>query len=307
MLTLHGFAPPDGAACRLPDARRAGMIPTRFTATMEINLHKILRERMPAKARRFVPGFLISALERIIHQDDLNEMLRVCAPAEGSEFASRILRHLDITITTEGLDRLAAAANDGKRLMFAGNHPLGGLDGIALIAVLGGIYGDDGIRFLVNDMLMNVEPLRKVFLPVNKFGAQRRSAAEAINDALASDMQIFQFPAGLVSRLQPGGGIADLEWQKAFVAKAIEYKRDIVPVRFVGENGMRFYRAAKWRKKLGIKVNLEQVLLPGEVCRTRGRSFRIIFGTPISWQELRDSGKTPRRLAAEIRNRVYSL
>ncbi len=258
---------------------------------------------MPRKISRFVPGFLISALERLIHQDELNDMLRTGYPLRGSAFAAKILNHLDLKVEVVGLDNVP----EDKRVMFASNHPLGGLDGIALIAVLGERYGDDGVRFLVNDMLMNVEPLSDVFLPINKYGSQGRSAAIAINEALASEMQILQFPAGLVSRLHDDGSIADLEWQKAFVAKAIEHERDIVPVRFEGQNTMRFYRTARWRKKLSIKVNIEQVLLPGELCRARGNSFRIVFGKPISWQELKARSESPKKLAAEIRREVYQL
>lgn len=269
---------------------------------LEINLHTILRDRLPRKVGRLVPGFLISGLEKVIHQDELNEMLRMAYPSRGSAFSRRILEYLDITVEVEGLDRLPH-----RRLMFASNHPLGGLDGITLIAVLGERYGDNGVRFLVNDMLMNVEPLRDVFLPINKYGSQGRAAAKAINEAMASSMQILQFPAGLVSRLHPDGTISDLEWQKAFVAKAIEYERDIVPVRFEGVNTPLFYGTAKWRKKLGLKVNIEQALLPGEVCKARGAKFRIIFGEPISWKVLKESGKTPKELAAEIRHRVYTL
>ena len=270
---------------------------------LEINLHQILRKRMPRKISRFVPGFLITALERLIHQDELNEMLRVGYPLRGSAFAAKILGYLDLDVEVVGLENIP----DGERVMFASNHPLGGLDGIALIAVLGSRYGDDGVRFLVNDMLMNVEPLSDVFLPINKYGSQGRTAALAINEALGSDKQVLQFPAGLVSRLHDDGSIADLEWQKAFVAKAIEYERDIVPVRFVAQNTMRFYRTARWRKKLGLKVNIEQALLPGELCRARGGKFRIIFGKPISWQSLKARNESPRKLAAEIRGEVYKL
>ncbi|MBD5310536.1 MAG: glycerol acyltransferase [Bacteroides sp.] len=270
---------------------------------LEINLHNILRARLPRKAGRFVPGFLISGLEKVIHQDELNEMLRVAYPLRGSAFARKILEHLNITVDVKGLDRL----KDGSRYMFASNHPLGGLDGIALIAVLGEKYGDESVRFLVNDMLMNVEPLRDVFLPINKFGAQGRDAAKAINEALHSDKQILQFPAGLVSRLHDDGTIQDLAWQKAFVAKAIETDRAIVPVRFEGFNSNKFYKTARLRKKLKLKFNFEQVLLPGEVCKARGSNYRIIFGEPVSVRELKARNLPPLALAAQLRREVYSL
>ena len=268
-----------------------------------LDLHQILRSRLPKKVSRFIPGFVISWLAKVVRQEELNEILRVCYPRRGSAFSRKVIEHLDLTVTVEGLDKLP----ENTRFMFASNHPLGGLDGIALIAVLGENYGDENIRFLVNDMLMNVEPLTDVFLPINKFGKQGRQASSAINDAMHSDRQIFQFPAGLCSRLGKDGVIADLEWQKSFVTKAIESERDIVPVYFDGKNSKKFYRKARWRKNLGIKFNLEQILLPSEVCKARGSKFKIIFGSPISWQKLKSSGKTPKELAQEIKEKVYSL
>ncbi len=88
-----------------------------------------------------------------------------------------------------------------------------------------------------------------MFLPISKYGSQARSAARAVNEAFAGEMQIVVFPAGLVSRLHDNGEIHDLQWQKSFVAKAIEYKRDIVPVRFIGLNRPRFYKLARLRAR----------------------------------------------------------
>lgn len=268
-----------------------------------LDIKAILKARIPKKKRRWIPSFLITGVERLIRQKELNEILQATYPSHGSEFSRKVLEHLGISVEVKGLENLT----DGKRYMFASNHPLGGLDGMALITVLGKKYGDENIRFLVNDMLMNVTPLKDIFLPINKFGKQGRDYAKIINEKMESDSQIFQFPAGLCSRLQDNGEISDMEWQKSFVAKAMEYKRDIVPVYFEGQNSRKFYRIAKWRKKLGIKFNLEQILLPSELCKARGSAFRIIFGKPISYQELISSGKTHKELAAEMRKETYKL
>lgn len=224
-------------------------------------------------------------------------MLDYARPARGSEFSRKILRHLDITVKIDGLDNLPP----DEPFVFASNHPLGGLDGITLVAVLGAKYGDANLRVLVNDLLLNVEPLRDVFLPINKFGAQGRDAARAITQAYDSGKQIVMFPAGLVSRLQPDGSIADLKWQKSFVSKALEHHRRIVPIRFEALNTMRFYRAAKWRKKLGIKINLEQILLPSELTRTRSATFRLHFLPPVDPAALRAQGHTPSSIAENLR------
>lgn len=271
---------------------------------LQLDIEKILKARISEKRQRFVPGFVYRLLARVIHQDELNEMLRSGYPETGSAFSEKILDFLKIKVEVEGMENLPPA---DKRCVFASNHPLGGLDGITLIYVLGKHYGDENIYFLVNDLLMNVEPLRPVFLPINKYGSQGRWAAKAINDAYASRKQMAIFPAGLVSRLKDGGEVSDLEWQKAFVAKAIEYGRDIVPIRFVALNRGRFYRLARLRKRLGIKVNLEQATLPAELCASRGKEFRIIIGKPIRCSELKGSGNPFPRIAARIREMVYRL
>lgn len=270
---------------------------------LQLDIKEILRNRIPKKKRRLIPPFLITAVEKLIRQKELNEILKATLPSKGSEFARRVLDYLNITLKVEGLENL----QEGERYMFASNHPLGGLDGMALITVLGKKYGDENIRFLVNDMLMNVEPLKEIFLPVNKFGRQGRENSIIINEKMASGGQIFQFPAGLCSRLQDNGEICDLEWQKSFVAKAIEYHRDIVPVYFEGKNSKKFYKTARLRKKLGVKFNLEQILLPSELCKAKGSTFRIIFGKPVSSSELAASGKTNKELAEDLRSLSYSL
>lgn len=270
---------------------------------LQLDLKAILRARLPRRVSRLVPGFAISLLEKLIRQDGLNRLLREAYPAEGSVFSASILRQLGITVEVKGLEKLEGRG----RLIFASNHPLGGLDGITMVKILGETYGDDNIRVMVNDMLMNVEPLAGVFLPINKYGSQARRSAVLINEAFASDRHICVYPAGLVSRLSADGHIRDLQWQKSVVAKAIEFDRDIVPVRFEAQNTDRFYRLARLRKQLGIKINLEQALLPGEMFSQEGEHFRVVFGEPMTSASLRASGVSPAVLAERLRLHVYSV
>lgn len=271
-----------------------------------IDLHAILRARISGWKRLLIPSALISMLENVVHQDELNIMLDATKGTEGSEFAEALYNHLNISIDVKGEENIP----DSGKFIFVSNHPLGGLDGIGLIKILGKKYHDDSIRVLVNDMLMHVYPLKNVFLPINKYGSQGRSAAAAINEAFESDQQILIFPAGLVSRLQPDGSIKDLKWQKAFIKKALDYNRDIIPVRFDGLNRARFYQTAKWRKKLGLKVNIEQALLPAELCAARNNKFSVTFGKPISHNWIADkiaNGNSADAIAEAIKKIVYNL
>ena len=265
---------------------------------MRIDVDKVLRDRLPKHYKR-IPRFVVRWLERVICQDRLNDILQRMAGKDSVDAATAALDEMNITIEASGLDNLP----DG-RYLFVSNHPLGGLDGLALISLLGNRY-ERCIKFLVNDLLMAVEPLRGVFLPVNKYGKQSRESAVQIDEALLSNDQIITFPAGLCSRMQPDGTIADLPWQKAAVVHAANYHRDIVPVYFDARNSRFFYRFAKWRKKLGIKFNIELIFLPKEMLKQSGSTLHAIIGEPISWTTL-DISK-PKQEAARLRDIVYQL
>lgn len=271
---------------------------------LRIDLNAILRNRLSPAKYRMIPRFLIRGVERLIKQDELNGVLERTYPKRGTEFAVAALEDLGVKVEVRGLDNVP----ESGRFVFASNHPLGGLDGIALIAVLGAKYGDEHLRFPVNDLLMNVKPLDGIFTGINKFGRQGRASASCINEIYASDdKQVAIFPAGLVSRLGKRGVIADLTWQKAFVAKALEFDRDIIPVRIVAQNSMLFYRTARWRKRLHIGVNLEQVLLPSELFKASGSTITLIFGEPVTCHELRSCRLKPMESAAKLREKVYCL
>lgn len=265
---------------------------------MRIDVDKVLRERLP-KHYRYIPRFAVRWLERTICQDQLNAILLKMAGKNSVDAATAALDEMDITVRATGLEQLPEG-----RYMFVSNHPLGGLDGLALISLLGNRY-DKNIKFLVNDLLMAVEPLRGVFLPVNKYGSQSRAAATQIEDALKSDAQFITFPAGLCSRMQPDGTIADLPWQKAALAHAVNYQRDIVPIYFDAHNSRFFYRFAKWRKKLGIKFNVELIFLPKEMIKQCGATLRVFIGEPIPWDSL--DARAPKREAARLRELVINM
>lgn len=266
---------------------------------IQLDVEKVIRERIPRIAAQ-LPGFAYRFLEKTICQEQMNRLLRLYGDKKGVAFAKAILDDLHITIRIEGEENIPSQG----RFTFAGNHPLGGLDGIALVAVFGEKY-QSRIKFLVNDLLMNISNLAPVFLPVNKYGKQSKEAMDAVNQAYSSDEQILFFPSGLVSRLQHGK-IYDLEWKKAFITKAVQYRRDVIPVYFEGRNTMFFYRVAQIRKRLGLKFNIELIYLPREVFKSENKTFTIKIGKPIPWQTF-DKTKSPAYWAEYVKQQVYKL
>ncbi len=268
---------------------------------LEINVGEVLRQRLP-RYYRFIPRGMVRWLERTVCQDGLNRLLRDNFPKRDADFCRGVLDDLDVTVNYHNIENLPP--RELTRVLFVSNHPLGGLDGMALIDFVRSYYGVDP-KFIVNDLLAAVEPLSDTFLPVNKHGAQSRQAIRALDDAFASDAPLLMFPAGLVSRRGKKGVVADLEWQKMFVTKARQSGRDIIPLHFYGENSSFFYKFAKFRRRLGLKFNIEMIYLPREVFRASGKTFDVVIGKPISHTSL--DNMPPMQKAQQIRQLVYDL
>ena len=267
--------------------------------SLQIDIEKAVKAKAPEAGKK-VPRFVYRALAKLICQDRLNELLHHNAHLDGVDFATGVLRDLGVDVRLEGVENIPAEGH----FIFASNHPLGGLDGMALIRLFGERYGGK-VRFVVNDLLMNIPNLRSVFVPINKHGGQGKEAAAALGDAFTSDNQILIFPAGLCSRLQEGR-VRDLEWKKAVISKAIATQRDIIPLYFEGQNSRFFYQLALWRKRLGIGANIEMALLPREMFKNAGQTFTVRVGQPIPWQTF-DKSRSPKAWAEYLKQQVYAL
>ncbi len=275
---------------------------TDHAEAMQIDLDAVLRQRIPG-VRRFMPRFLVKWLERIICQDEMNEMLRVCRGKRDADFCRGVLDHLDISVGVTGADRLPPRGH--RRVTIVSNHPLGGLDGMALIDWATSYWGP-GVKFVVNDLLMAIQPLSGTFIPINKHGSQSRKSSSLLDEAMQADNPVIIFPAGLVSRRGSDHIIKDLRWHKMFVNKSVQYHRDIIPVHFNGHNSAFFYKFARLRTRLGLRFNIEMIRLPGEVFRCQGSRFMISIGSMIPWQSL-DNGTGANDQARKIKDIVYGL
>ncbi|MGL5318741.1 MAG: 1-acyl-sn-glycerol-3-phosphate acyltransferase [Bacteroidales bacterium] len=264
-----------------------------------IDIEQVVKKKAPGAARK-IPSFIFSALKKIICQDELNEFLHKNEGKVGLDFADALVGQLSSGVEVVGLENIPL---DG-RYIFASNHPLGGMDGVTLLSVLGKRFGPQ-VRFIVNDLLMNVKPLTPVFVPVNKHGGQSKSNLDSLNSVLESDAQVAIFPAGLVSRLQDNGKIEDLDWKKTFVSQAVRYQRDIVPVYFEAKNSNFFYKFAFWRKKLKVKVNIDMLFLPRELFNKKNQKFIVHFGQPIPYESLQEE-RSHQEWAKHIKNQLYA-
>lgn len=265
---------------------------------LQVDLDKVIADKNPRLAR-LLPRFLKRYLKRIIHQDEINHVLRSFSHQTPVEFIRSSLSYMEISYRAVGLEQLS----DQGRYLFVSNHPFGGMDGMMLCDELDKRFGSG--RIIVNDILMNLKPLAPLFVPVNKHGRQNSDYLRFFREALASDDQIATFPAGLCSR-RIDGKVCDTKWKSSFVKNAIESQRDIVPVFFEGRLSNFFYNLSSFRKRIGIKANIEMIYLPDEMFSQHGRHFDIHFGAPVPWQELAAAGSASHN-AQRIREMVYAM
>lgn len=266
-----------------------------------IDVDSILRSKMGGRAR-WVPKPLVAWLKRIIHQNEVNRYLWESRHLSGTEWLEECVRYLDMTLEIVGEENLPDK-NDGRLYTFVSNHPLGGADGVALGAIIGRRY-DGRFKYLVNDLLMNLPGLAPLCIPINKTGRQGRNFPAMVEAGFSSDSHMLMFPAGICSR-RKDGVISDVPWKKTFVAKSVEYRRDVVPIHFGGQNSDFFYRLANFSDR-HLKFNLAMLFLVDEMYKNVHKSFRIAIGEPIPWQTF-DKSKTNAEWAQWVRERVYRL
>lgn len=264
-----------------------------------IDVDEVLRSKAP-RHYKYIPGFIKSYLKKIVHQDELNVFLEESKGIVGVPFLDACMGFLDAAVDVKGLENIPK----DHLFTFVSNHPLGGQDGVALGYILGHHF-DGKVKYLVNDLLMNVKGLAPLFIPINKTGKQSRDFPMMVEEGFKSDNQLIMFPAGLCSRRQ-NGQVRDLAWSKTFIIKSVQTQRDVVPIYFDGHNSNFFYNLANFSKKIGIKVNIAMLYLVDEMFKNRHKTFTVIFGKPIPWQTF-DKSKTPAQWAEYVKEEVYKL
>lgn len=267
-----------------------------------IDIEEVLRGKMGAKAR-FVPRPLVSWLKRIVHQDEVNAFLWDNRHLTGTPWLEATVRYLQMTLHLKGEDNLPDK-NDGRLYTFVSNHPLGGIDGVALGSIIGRRY-DDRFRYLVNDLLMNLPGLAPLCVPINKTGKAGRDFPQLVKATFESDNHVLMFPAGLCSRRQDDGIIRDIPWTKTFITKSVDAHRDIVPIHFSGHNSDKFYRLARFSDRY-LPFNLAMLYLVDEMYKNVGNDYEVTIGKPIPWQTF-DQRHTPMEWAKIVQDRVYEL
>lgn len=263
-----------------------------------INIKELFIAKNPRLAK-IMPGFVFRYIHSILHLDFINDFILRNGHLKGIGFVDQAVTEFNVKEHIYGFENIPETG----RFIFASNHPLGGFDSLLLMKYVYKKLGN--LKFLSNDVLMGIPSLSYMFIPVNKHGTNSREVAVTLEKAYNSEEQILIFPSGLASR-KIKGKITDLVWKKHFITKAVEHRRDVIPVFIGGRNTNRFYRLANLRKFLHLKWNIEMFLLPDELMRHKNSDIPVYFGKPISFQTF-DKSKTHQEWAEWVKSHVYKL
>ncbi len=263
-----------------------------------IDIESLIRQSNN-KFLRNLPSWAVRLVKNTIREQQLNEIYNKYKHLEGIDFLRAVLYdELQVKVNFMGGEGL----DPNKNYVYAANHPLGGIDAMAHFDLVFRNHGR-GVS-PSNELFEYIPTLHSLIIGVNVFGRNAKAKARELNELFASDMPVMIFPSGEVSRLI-NFKIRDPRWKKTFVTKAVQYQRDIVPSFISGRNSFWFYFIAKLRKLSGIKLYIETMLLPREMLKQYGYEITIYTLKPISWQEIKQSGKSDQWWADEIYRRVY--
>lgn len=263
-----------------------------------IDIERVISSKNP-RLLKWIPKFLLRYVKKTLHEKDVNEFIEANKHKDSFAFCNAVISDFKIKLEVEGLENIPKSGG----AVLTCNHPLGGMDAMALVTIIEPVRKD--IKFIVNDILLNLDNLKGMFIGVNKLGKNAKESLKKVDELFATDQLICVFPAGLVSRKKKGK-IVDLEWKKTFVTRSKNRNKQIIPVYLDGELSSFFYRLSNIRNGIGIKANIEMFYLVNELYKQKNKTMKVIFGKPIHSSSF-TSEKTDFLWAQEVKNKVYQL
>ena len=263
-----------------------------------LDIDEIIDDKFPSFKHSRTYGMFGKLLKSVLHQDEINSFLEQHQHLRGLDFIDKALEHLDFTynISARSLDNIPAEG----RLIIIANHPIGSLDGLALLKMIGSVRSD--VRIVVNDVLEHIDPLKPFFLPVDNMStrASHKDRLRSMLSCLENEEAIIIFPAGEVSRIRPNG-VRDGKWKAGFISLAEKSQAPILPIYINGKNSSLFYSMSALYKPLGT------ALLAHEMFNKANKYITFHVGNPIPWRAIRETGLNKKQMAKRFRKHLYRI
>ncbi len=263
-----------------------------------INAEKIVRETYPKLKIGKNNKLLLKIIKKVLHEEDFNSVLLKNQHLRGFAFLDKLLNYFQFSyqISPKSYSNIPSEG----RLLIVANHPIGTLDGLALVKLIRSVRPD--VRIVANKVLSYMKPLESVFLPVDILSqnANHKKAYKAMLAALESEEAVIIFPAGEVSRITPKG-VRDGKWKTGFVKLAKKAQCPILPIYIKASNSTLFYLLSSLYKPLGT------VMLVSEMFNKKDQELKFRVGSPIPYQAIKNTKEDNKQLTQKFRRHVQNL
>ncbi len=266
---------------------------------MQIDVEQVLVNKYPAFAEKPAPvrRSTLFCLRRLVREQEINHFLETHRGVRGFEFVDQVLDYFNFSYAISHKERMNIPSSG--RVVIVANHPLGALDGLALLKLVGEVRRD--VRIIANDVLMHFDALHNLFLPVDNLGGNtRKDNINRIVEALQNDEAIIVFPAGEVSRAGLTG-IKDGRWNSGFLHFARRANAPILPVYLGGKNSTLFYSLSY------INRSMSTLLLAREMFNKHSVTLPVRVGEPIAFSQLDALPVSNRDKAKLLKKHLYRI
>lgn len=266
---------------------------------MHIDVEQVLVNKFPAFADKPSPvrRSTLFCLRRLIREDEINRFLDSHRGVQGFEFVDEVLDYFNFSYALSYKERMNIPSTG--RVVIVANHPLGALDGLALLKLVGEVRRD--VKIIANDLLMNFDALKNLFLPVDNLGkGTRKQNIARIVEALQNEEAVVVFPAGEVSRAGLTG-IRDGKWNSGFLHFARKANAPVLPIYLGGRNSPLFYGLSYLNK------SASTLMLAREMFNKRSVTLPVRVGEPIAFSQLDAVPVSNRDKAKLLKKHLYRI
>lgn len=236
-------------------------------------------------------------LRHLLHEKEMQGFAQKYPHLDGLDFVEQVLEYFNFGYKISDKEKARIPATG--RVVIVANHPIGSLDGLALIKLVAEVRRD--VRAVANELLMHLGPLQQMLLPVNNMaGNTPKENLKNIANHLESEGAIIIFPAGEVSRLSPTG-VKDGRWRTGFLRMAQSSQAPVLPMFVNGRNSAWFYSASMLYKPLST------ALLVKEMFRQQNKDVTIRVGEPIPYESYTSLNLPLREQVKVFKKHLYRI
>jgi putative hemolysin len=264
-----------------------------------INIEQSVASRLPwiSNQPNLIKQSTFGLLRKLVLEDEINAFLKEHRELRNFSFIDKVFEYFNFSYSLSAKSRANIPAEG--RVVIVANHPIGSLDGLALLRAVGEIRTD--VKIVANDLLRSFEQLSGLLLPLDSMGrSSYRRSYKAVVEALEQDCAVIVFPAGEVSRASPVG-IRDSKWQTGFLHFARKAQAHLLPVHIDAKNSALFYSLSMLYKPLST------LWLAREMFNKYHMEIHFTVGDPIPAASVNSVQVADRFLAQRIKKYIYQM